>query len=110
MSPLSAFQRAACQLLQRVRQPQSVPAAPRRRELSPADREFFLALARKTWHYFETLADAARQIGLGDPEISRTLDSARRTGQGRLPPSLAELLEAGPARTREPEPDLEAEP
>ena len=26
------------------------------------------------------------------------------------PPSLAELLEAGPARTREPEPDLEAEP
>ena len=27
-----------------------------------------------------------------------------------LPPSLAELLEAGSARTREPEPDLEAEP
>jgi hypothetical protein len=27
-----------------------------------------------------------------------------------LPPSLAELLEAEPARTREPEPDLEAEP
>ena len=27
-----------------------------------------------------------------------------------LPPSLAELLEAGQARTREPEPDLEAEP
>ena len=27
-----------------------------------------------------------------------------------LPPSLAELLEARPARTREPEPDLEAEP
>ena len=26
------------------------------------------------------------------------------------PPSLAELLEAGPARSREPEPDLEAEP
>ena len=26
------------------------------------------------------------------------------------PPSLAELLEAGPGRTREPEPDLEAEP
>ena len=26
------------------------------------------------------------------------------------PPSLAELLEAGPARTPEPEPDLEAEP
>ena len=27
-----------------------------------------------------------------------------------LPPSLAELLEAEPDRTREPEPDLEAEP
>ena len=27
-----------------------------------------------------------------------------------LPPSLAEVLEAGPDRTREPEPDLEAEP
>jgi hypothetical protein len=27
-----------------------------------------------------------------------------------LPPSLAELLEAGPDRAREPEPDLEAEP
>jgi hypothetical protein len=27
-----------------------------------------------------------------------------------LPSSLAELLEAGPGRTREPEPDLEAEP
>ena len=27
-----------------------------------------------------------------------------------LPPSLAELLDAGPGRTREPEPDLEAEP
>jgi hypothetical protein len=30
-----------------------------------------------------------------------------RPGQ---PPSLAELLEAGPACTRDPEPDLEAEP
>ena len=30
-----------------------------------------------------------------------------RPGQ---PPSLVELLEAGAARTREPEPDLEAEP
>jgi Bifunctional DNA primase/polymerase, N-terminal len=32
------------------------------------------------------LADAARQAGLGDQEIKRTLDSARRTGQGRLEP------------------------
>jgi hypothetical protein len=32
------------------------------------------------------LADAARQVGLGDPEINRTLDSVRRTGQGRPNP------------------------
>ena len=32
------------------------------------------------------LAAAARQAGLGDPEITRTLDSARRTGQGRPNP------------------------
>ena len=32
------------------------------------------------------LADAARQAGLGDQEISKTLDSARRTGQGRPEP------------------------
>ncbi len=33
------------------------------------------------------LADAARQAGLDEPEITRTLDSARRTGQARhLPP------------------------
>ena len=32
------------------------------------------------------LADAARQAGLGDQEISRTLDSARRTGQAHPEP------------------------
>jgi hypothetical protein len=32
------------------------------------------------------LADAARQAGLGDQEISRTLDSARRTGPTRPEP------------------------
>ena len=32
------------------------------------------------------LADAARQAGLADPEITRTLDSARRTGQARPEP------------------------
>jgi hypothetical protein len=32
------------------------------------------------------LADAARQAGLGDQEISRTLDSARRAGQPRPEP------------------------
>ena len=33
-----------------------------------------------------------------------------RGWQPDQPPSLAELLETRPARTREPEPDLEAEP
>jgi hypothetical protein len=33
-----------------------------------------------------------------------------RGWQPDQPPSLAEILETGPARTREPEPDLEAEP
>jgi hypothetical protein len=33
-----------------------------------------------------------------------------RDWQPGQPPSLAELLETPPARTREPEPDLEAEP
>jgi hypothetical protein len=32
------------------------------------------------------LADAARQAGLPEAEITRTLDSARRTGQGRPEP------------------------
>ena len=31
------------------------------------------------------LADAARQAGLAEPEITRTLDSARRTGPARTP-------------------------
>ena len=44
----------------------------------------------------------------GRPEYVIVVDQLRDwPGQ---PPSLAELLEAGPARTREPEPDLEAEP
>jgi hypothetical protein len=30
------------------------------------------------------LASAARRAGLDEPEIERTLDSARKTGQGRL--------------------------
>ena len=44
----------------------------------------------------------------GRPEYVIVVDQLRDwPGQ---PPSLAELLKAGPARTREPEPDLEAEP
>ena len=40
------------------------------------------------------LAAAARQAGLGEPEITRTLDSARRTGQPR-PPAPDYQAEAG---------------
>jgi hypothetical protein len=43
------------------------------------------------------------------PEYVIVVDQLRDWRPGQ-PPSLAELLEAGPARTREPEPDLEAEP
>ena len=45
----------------------------------------------------------------GRPEYVIVVDQLRGWQPGQ-PPSLAELLEAGPARTREPEPDLEAEP
>src|SRR6266571_161403 len=45
----------------------------------------------------------------GRPEYVIVVDQLRDWRPGQ-PPSLAELLEAGPARTREPEPDLEAEP
>jgi len=34
----------------------SQPIVPRQRELSPEDRDFLREVARKTWHYFETLA------------------------------------------------------
>ena len=43
------------------------------------------------------------------PKYVIVVDQLRDPRPGQ-PPSLAELLEAGPARTREPEPDLEAEP
>ena len=47
----------------------------------------------------------------GRPEYVIVVDQLRGWRPG-LPPSLAELLEAGPARARQPEPDpdLEAEP
>ena len=43
------------------------------------------------------------------PEYVIVVDQLRDWRPGQ-PPSLAELLEARPDRTREPEPDLEAEP
>ncbi len=43
------------------------------------------------------------------PEYVIVVDQLRDWQPGQ-PPSLAELLETQPARTRQPEPDLEAEP
>ena len=43
------------------------------------------------------------------PKYVIVVDQLRDWQPGQ-PPSLAELLETGPDRTREPEPDLEAEP
>ena len=45
----------------------------------------------------------------GRPQYVIVVDQPRDWQPGQ-PPSLAELLETRPARTREPEPDLEAEP
>jgi hypothetical protein len=45
----------------------------------------------------------------GRPAYAIVVDQLRGWQPGG-PPSLAELLETRPARTREPEPDLEAEP
>ena len=50
-----------------------------------------------------------RPLAAGRPEYVIVVDQLRDWQPGQ-PPSLAELLETGPARTREPEPDLEAEP
>jgi hypothetical protein len=45
----------------------------------------------------------------GRPQFVIVVDQLHSWRPGQ-PPSLAELLESRPARTREPEPDLEAEP
>ena len=45
----------------------------------------------------------------GRPQYVIVVDQLRDWQPGQ-PPSLAELLEPRPARTRDPEPDLEAEP
>ena len=45
----------------------------------------------------------------GRPRYVIVIDQLRDRRPGQ-PPSLTELLEAGPARTRAPEPGLEAEP
>ena len=48
-------------------------------------------------------------VAASRPTYVIVVDQLRDWRPGQ-PPSLAELLETGPARTREPEPDLEAEP
>jgi hypothetical protein len=46
----------------------------------------------------------------GRPAYLVVVDQLRDWQPGRHSPSLAELLETRPGRTRDPEPDLEAEP
>ncbi len=46
----------------------------------------------------------------GRPAYLIVVDQLRDWQPGHHSPSLAELLETRPGRTREPEPDLEAEP
>ena len=46
----------------------------------------------------------------GRPAYLIVVDQLRGWQPGHRSPSLAELLETRPGRTREPEPDLEAEP
>jgi len=54
--------------------------------------------------------DPEDQWPTGRPAYLIVVDQLRDWQPGRHSPSLAELLETRPARTREPEPDLEAEP
>ena len=53
--------------------------------------------------------DLSERPPSGRPMYVIVVDQLRDWQPGQ-PPSLAELLETGPTRTREPEPDLEAEP
>jgi len=46
----------------------------------------------------------------GRPAYLIVVDQLRGWQPGHHSPSLAELLETGPGRSRDPEPDLEAEP
>jgi hypothetical protein len=67
----------------------------------------------------EDLAEISEPYDLPDPEdhwppgrpaYLIVVDQLRDWEPGRRSPSLAELLETRPGRTRDPEPDLEAEP
>ncbi len=54
--------------------------------------------------------DPEEQWPAGRPAYLIVVDQLRDWQPGRHTQSLAELLETRPGRTREPEPDLEAEP
>jgi hypothetical protein len=56
------------------------------------------------------LLDPADQRPRNRPAFVIVVDQLRDWEPGRRSPSLAELLETRPGRTRDPEPDLEAEP
>ena len=56
------------------------------------------------------LLDPADQWPRNRPAFVIVVDQLRDWEPGRRSPSLAELLETRPSHTRQPEPDLEAEP
>jgi hypothetical protein len=56
------------------------------------------------------LLDPEDQLPRNHPAYMVVVDQLRDWEPGRRSPSLAELLETRPSRTRQPEPDLEAEP
>ena len=71
----------------------------------PADKD----MGERQDPYDLPLPDYSDHWPPGRPQYVIVVDQLRGWQPGQ-PPSLAELLETGPARTREPEPDLEAEP
>ena len=85
----------------------------RTRPRRQADRPLSLTRGRATWTCARcrtpTTCRSPTAGRPGRPEYVIVVDQLRDWQPGQ-PPSLAELLETGPARTREPEPDLEAEP
>ncbi len=86
------------------------PDRPRRPDagpLIPAPRQGDKDLAELSEPYDLPVPDDYRPPRRPDYVI--VVDQLRGWQPGQ-PPSLAELLETGPARTRQPEPDLEAEP
>jgi cyclic beta-1,2-glucan synthetase len=72
----------------------SRPAAPRRRELTPSDREFLLEIARKTWGYFEALSDATTHGLVPDNYQEQPAVIAHRTSPTNIGMGLLSTLAA----------------